>query len=699
MSSLFAQMAEAHASLLTAAAAAAEEDAGAARLLELSTAARDLDHALATWRGQAPEASRAALCVADALRQLSEATARFVKEVEHNMETYDDVEGIVEPVRCAVEVCDGSMALGRGKAALLAATHAAREAAVAAQARAFDVAIEMELDELAEMAIALRTAIQLAECCAKAPLDAPRHERFTEATMRLQALTMGGHPGKVKRVPLAPKKFCPAQLSGEAAAKHAAESAREKMQRAKFAPGWLINGLRMRDPISVGAALQSIDAKGLHDNREKVVTMVCSGASRSLPLLQLLLFEAQLPHWREAHAYHPPQGGAGQGAAQGAAQASGRTVLDDAPLWLRSCVELHFEAGVAWLLRYQSDRVLACAGRPTPLEPAQLIASAAKLGSVRMVRCMLAHPWWEGAAHAVVGPHARSPLGLLAEALQPKRTAAAAAAAAAAAKPPAPRPPAAVKPAWLGAYHRPPPPSATTIEAAAAEAAAAAAAVAAAAEAEEEASGERDGERDGERAMGRWVREADFSDCTVATRCGGFCAPAHRIVLAAGSEVLRTSLRAEWSGGGGGGAQDAPHLLLPDACGPVEARLLLAWMYTGATSSAASSATGSGAPSHDASEAAPPAHDAGTMARLLQAAHALLMPRLVAHCEATLAALLTLDLAPEVLSLAQLLERPRLFRAAALCVLEHASSSTPPELIDHVLAGLEARTAPQPDSH
>ena len=36
---------------------------------------------------------------------------------------------------------------------------------------------------------------------------------------------------------------------------------------------------------------------------------------------------------------------------------------------------------------------------------------------------------------------------------------------------------------------------------------------------------------------------------------------------------------------------------------------------------------------------------------------------------------------------------------AALCVLEHASSSTPPELIDHVLAGLEARTAPQPDSH
>ena len=77
MSSLFAQMAEAHASLLTAAAAAAaEEDAGAARLLELSTAARDLDHALATWRGQAPEASRAALCVADALRQLSEATRR-----------------------------------------------------------------------------------------------------------------------------------------------------------------------------------------------------------------------------------------------------------------------------------------------------------------------------------------------------------------------------------------------------------------------------------------------------------------------------------------------------------------------------------------------------------------------------------------------------------------------------------------------
>ena len=49
--------------------------------------------------------------------------------------------------------------------------------------------------------------------------------------------------------------------------------------------------------------------------------------------------------------------------------------------------------------------------------------------------------------------------------------------------------------------------------------------------------------------------------------------------------------------------------------------------------------------------------------------------------------------------LAELLERPRLFRAAALCVLEHASSSTPPELIDHVLAGLEARTAPQPDSH
>ena len=203
--------------------------------------------------------------------------------------------------------------------------------------------------------------------------------------------------------------------------------------------------------------------------------------------------------------------------------------------------------------------------------------------------------------------------------------------------------------------------------------------------------------------MGRWVREADFSDCTVATRCGSFCAPAHRIVLAAGSEVLRTSLRAEWSGGGGG-AQDPPHLLLPDACGPVEARLLLAWMYTGATSSAPSSATASsGAPSHGASEAAPPAHDAGTMARLLQAAHALLMPRLVTHCEAALAALLTrdltLDLAPEVLSLAELLERPRLFRAAALCVLEHASSSTPPELIDHVLAGLEARTAPQPDSH
>ena len=149
MSSLFAQMAEAHASLLTAAAAAAaEEDAGAARLLELSTAARDLDHALATWRGQTPEASRAALCVADALRQLSEATARFVKEAEHNMETYDDVEGIVEPVRCAVEVCDGSMALGTGKAALLAATHAAREAAIAAQARAFDAAMEMELDEL-----------------------------------------------------------------------------------------------------------------------------------------------------------------------------------------------------------------------------------------------------------------------------------------------------------------------------------------------------------------------------------------------------------------------------------------------------------------------------------------------------------------------------------------------------------------------
>ena len=236
----------------------------------------------------------------------------------------------------------------------------------------------------------------------------------------------------------------------------------------------------------------------------------------------------------------------------------------------------------------------------------------------------------------------------------------------------------------------------------------AAVAAAAAAEAEEEASGDRDGDRDGERAMGRWVREADFSDCTVATRCGGFCAPAHRIVLAAGSEVLRTSLRAEWSGGGGG-AQGPPHVLLPDACGPVEARLLLAWMYTGATSgatassAAASSGAPSGAPSHGASEAAPPAHDAGTMARLLQAAHALLMPRLVTHCEAALAALLardlTLDLAPEVLSLAELLERPRLFRAAALCVLEHASSSTPPELVDHVLAGLEARTAPQPDSH
>ena len=85
------------------------------------------------------------------------------------------------------------------------------------------------------------------------------------------------------------------------------------------------------------------------------------------------------------------------------------------------------------------------------------------------------------------------------------------------------------------------------------------------------------------------------------------------------------------------------------------------------------------------------------MARLLQAAHALLMPRLVTHCEAAspLPRDLTLDLALEVLSLAELLERPRLFRAAALCVLEHASSSTPPELIDHVLAGLEARTAPQ----
>ena len=45
------------------------------------------------------------------------------------METYDDVEGVVEPVRCAVEVCDGSLTLGTGKAALLAATHAAREAA------------------------------------------------------------------------------------------------------------------------------------------------------------------------------------------------------------------------------------------------------------------------------------------------------------------------------------------------------------------------------------------------------------------------------------------------------------------------------------------------------------------------------------------------------------------------------------------
>jgi hypothetical protein len=259
MSSLFAQMADLHANLLTAAAAAAaEEDAGAARLLELSTAARDLDHALATWRGQAPEASRTALCVADALRQLSEATARFVKEVEHNVETYDDVEGVVEPVRCAVEVCDGSLTLGTGKAALLAATHAAREAAVTAQTRAFDVAMEMELDELAEMAIALRTAVQLAECCAKPPLNAPRHERFTEATMRLQALTMGGHPGKVRRVPLAPKQFASAQLTGTAAAKHAADTAREKIQRAKFAPGWMVNGLRMRDPISVGAALQSM---------------------------------------------------------------------------------------------------------------------------------------------------------------------------------------------------------------------------------------------------------------------------------------------------------------------------------------------------------------------------------------------------------------------------------------------------------
>ena len=698
MSSLFAQMADLHANLLTAAAAAAAEDAGAARLLELSTAARDLDHALATWRGQAPEASRAALCVADALRQLSEATARFVKEVEHNVETYDDVDGVVEPVRCAVEVCDGSMALGTGKAALLAATHAAREAAVAAQARAFDVAMEMELDELAEMAIALRTAVQLAECCAKPPLDAPRHERFTEATMRLQALTMGGHPGKVRRVPLAPKQFASAQLSGAAAAKHAADTAREKGQRAKFAPGWMVNGLRMRDPISVGAALQSMDAKGLHDNREKIVTMVCSGASRSLPLLQLLLFESQLPHWREAHVYHPQGGteqgvgqGTAQGTGQGTGQASGRAVLDDAPLWLRSCVELDFEAGVAWLLRYQSDRVLACAGRPTPLEPAQLIVCAAKLGSVRMVRCMLAHPWWEGAAHAVVMPHERSPLGLLAEALQPKRPAAAAA------KPPAPKPVAAAKPAWLGAYsvYRPPP-SAASIEAAAAEAAAAAAA--AAAEAAAAASGERDGERDGERAMGRWLREIEFSDCAVATRCGGFSVQAHRVVLAAGSEVLRTSLRAEWSGGGGGaGAQTPPHLLLPDACGPIEARLLLEWMYTGSTTS---SATSSAAPPHDAPEATPPPpHDAATMARLLQAAHALLMPRLVTHCEEALATLVTPELAPEMLSLAELLERPRLFKAAALCVLEHASSSTPPELVDHVLAGLEARTAPQPDSH
>ena len=92
MSSLFAQMADLHANLLTAAAAAAAEDAGAARLIELSTAARDLDHALATWRGQAPAASRAALEAADALRQLSEATARFIREVEHNVETYDDVE-------------------------------------------------------------------------------------------------------------------------------------------------------------------------------------------------------------------------------------------------------------------------------------------------------------------------------------------------------------------------------------------------------------------------------------------------------------------------------------------------------------------------------------------------------------------------------------------------------------------------------
>ena len=52
-----------------------------------------------------------------------------------------------------------------------------------------------------------------------------------------------------------------------------------------------------------------------------------------------------------------------------------------------------------------------------------------------------------------------------------------------------------------------------------------------------------------------------------------------------------------------------------------------------------------------------------------------------------------------LLGLAELLERPALFKAAALCVLGAASTATSAELIEHVLAGLEARTPPQPESY
>jgi len=151
----------------------------------------------------------------------------------------------------------------------------------------------------------------------------------------------------------------------------------------------------------------------------------------------------------------------------------------------------------------------------------------------------------------------------------------------------------------------------------------------------------------------------------VVTEDGAFTAPGHRLVLAAGSSVLRTSMSSRWSASSAEAAATA-QVTLPAAASADEATLLLNWLYTGALSLPRAFVT--------------------TAARLLQVAHELQIAPLVSVCEARLAkAAADEENAPSLeglLDLAESLELDKLGAEVSRAIL----SGSDDELQQRVLA-------------